>query len=192
MPETKAAEADVPLTTWYPPPRAVVRRSTPGATSSGLRFGSVRPITHVVGRHIVRGEFREAVHAYVANPIEGEGDASVAVREGLEATGDYAAALREYPKEWGFEKAILNRLAKDPEDFVGALQALPFNLLLMFVHGYQSYLFNRILSERMREGLPLGEPVEGDIVLATRPDGRPDREREIPVDSCRNCTLLPT
>src|SRR5438876_12205718 len=24
------------------------------------RFGSVRPITHVVGRHIVRGEFREA------------------------------------------------------------------------------------------------------------------------------------
>jgi len=149
------------------------------------RFGSVRPITHVVGRHIVRGEFREAVHAYVANPIEGEGDESYAVREGLEATGDYAAALREYPREWGFEKAILNRLAQDPEDFVGALQALPINLLLMFVHGYQSYLFNRILSERMREGLPLGEPIEGDVVLAARPDGRPDRDREIPVE-CNN------
>src|SRR5207244_5211605 len=33
------------------------------------RFGSVRPITHVVGRHIVRGELREAVDAYVANQI---------------------------------------------------------------------------------------------------------------------------
>ena len=36
------------------------------------RFGSVRPVTHVVGRHIVRGAFREAVDAYVANPIAGE------------------------------------------------------------------------------------------------------------------------
>ena len=146
------------------------------------RFGSVRPITHVVGRHLVRGEIREAVHAYVGNPIEGEDPESHAVREDLEATGDYAAALRDYPREWGFEKAILNRLATNPEDFAGALQQLPLNLLLLFVHGYQSFLFNRILSERMREGLPIHAPVEGDIVLAARPDGRPDRGRQIPVD----------
>src|SRR3989442_12696882 len=37
----------------------------------------------------------------------------------------------------------------------------------------------------MREGLPIREPVEGDVVLAARPDGRPDRNREIPVD-CTN------
>jgi len=146
------------------------------------RFGSVRPITHVVGRHLVRGEIREAVMAYVAHPIEGEDPESFAVREDLEATGDYGAALRGFPKEWGFEKAILNRLATDPDDFAGALQQLPLNLLILFVHGYQSYLFNRILSERMREGIPIHEPVEGDVVLASRPDGRPDREREIPVD----------
>src|SRR3989442_6672522 len=57
--------------------------------------------------------------------------------------------------------------------------------MILFVHGYQSFLFNRILSERMREGLPIREPVEGDVVLAARPDGRPDRDREIPVD-CTN------
>ncbi|TLZ66195.1 MAG: tRNA pseudouridine(13) synthase TruD [Methanobacteriota archaeon] len=147
------------------------------------RFGSVRPITHVVGRHLVRGEIKDAVMAYVAHPIEGEDPESFAVREDLESTGDYAAALRGFPKEWGFEKAILNRLATHPEDFAGALQQLPPNLLILFVHGYQSYLFNRILSERMREGLPVHEPVEGDVVLAARPDGRPDREREIPVDA---------
>ena len=146
------------------------------------RFGSVRPITHVVGRHLVRGEIREAVMAYIANPIEGENPDSFAVREDLESTGDVAAALRRFPREWGFEKAILNRLATDPGDFAGALQALPLNLMILFVHGYQSYLFNRILSERMREGLPIHEPVEGDVVLAIRPDGRPDRDREIPVD----------
>jgi len=149
------------------------------------RFGSVRPITHVVGRHLVRGEIREAVMAYVAHPIEGEDPEAFAVREGLESSGDYAAALKAFPREWGFEKAILNRLAANPEDFTGALQALPPNLMILFVHGYQSYLFNRILSERMRERLPIHEPVEGDVVLASRPDGRPDREREIPVD-CGN------
>src|SRR6267143_208847 len=146
------------------------------------RFGSVRPITHVVGRHLVRGEIKDAVMAYVAHPIEGEDPESFAVREDLEATGDYAAALRGFPKEWGFEKAILNRLATHPDDFAGALQQLPLNLLILFVPGYQSYLFNRILSDRMREGLPIHEPVDGDVVLAARPDGRPDREREIPVD----------
>ena len=149
------------------------------------RFGSVRPITHVVGRHIVRGEFREAVDAYVANPIPGEGPESYGVRAALRDTGDVPAALRAYPKSYGFEKAILNHLAAHPDDSVGALRQLPFNLLLMFVHGYQSYLFNRILSERMRRGLPIHEPVAGDLVLPADKSGLPDRDRTIDV-TCDN------
>src|SRR5947209_3134217 len=113
------------------------------------RFGSVRPITHIVGRHLVRGEIKEAVMAYVANPIPGEDPGAFAAREDLEATGDVGAALRRFPKEWGFEKAMLNALEARPEDFAGALQQLPLNLTILFVHGYQSYLFNRILSDRM-------------------------------------------
>src|SRR5947199_6488491 len=149
------------------------------------RFGSVRAITHVVGRHIVRGEFKEAVQTYVANPIEGEGSESYEVRAALRDTGDVHAALRSYPKSYGFEKAILNRLASRPDDYVAALQVLPFNLLLMFVHGYQSYLFNRILSERMRRGLPIHEPVAGDLVLPADKSGLPDRDRTIDV-TCDN------
>jgi len=149
------------------------------------RFGSVRPITHVVGRHIVRGEFREAVDAYVANPMEGEGSESYEVRSALRSTGDVRAALRTYPKSFTFEKAILNHLAIHPDDHVGALRQLPFNLLMMFVHGYQSYLFNRILSERMRRGLPIQEPVAGDLVLPADKRGLPDRARTIDV-TCDN------
>jgi len=149
------------------------------------RFGSVRAITHVVGRHIVRGEFKEAVQTYVANPIEGEGSESYEVRAALRDTGDVHAALRSYPKSYGFEKAILNRLASRPDDYVAALQVLPFNLLLMFVHGYQSYLFNRVLSERLRRGLPIHEPVAGDLVLPADRRGLPDRDRTIDV-TCDN------
>ena len=149
------------------------------------RFGSVRAITHIVGRQIVRGEVKESVQTYVANPIEGEGSESYEVRAALRDTGDVHAALRSYPKSYGFEKAILNRLASRPDDYVGALQVLPFNLLLMFVHGYQSYLFNRVLSERLRRGLPIHEPVAGDLVLPADRRGLPDRDRTIDV-TCDN------
>ena len=149
------------------------------------RFGSIRPITHVVGRHLVRGEFKDAVEAYAANPIEGEGPESYEVRAALRDTGDVQMALRSYPKSYGFEKAILNRLATHPDDYVGALKQLPFNLLMMFVHGYQSFLYNRILSERMRRGLPIHEPVGGDLVLPADKRGLPDRERTIDV-TCDN------
>ena len=145
------------------------------------RFGSVRPITHQVGRHIVRGEFREAVETYVANPIEGEDPESFEVRAALQASGDVKGALHDYPRNYTFEKAILNHLAVHPNDDVGALRALPLNLLMMFVHAYQSFLYNRILSERMRRGLPIHEPIEGDLVLPADRCGRPDRERVIEV-----------
>ncbi len=145
------------------------------------RFGSVRPVTHEVGRHLVRGEFREAVDTYVANPIEGEDPASFEVREALAASGDVKGALRDYPRTYTFEKAILSHLAVHPDDYVGALRVLPLNLLIMFVHAYQSFLFNRILSERLHRGLPIQTPIVGDLVLPADRRGLPDRERVIDV-----------
>ncbi len=149
------------------------------------RFGSVRPITHLVGKAIVRGDFKEAVRVYVANPIEGEDPESFGVRSALAESGDVKGALRDYPRNYTFEKAILNHLAVHPTDDVGALRVLPQNLLKMFVHAYQSFLFNRILSERMRRGIPIHEPVAGDLVLPADKRGLPDRERTIDV-TCDN------
>jgi len=147
------------------------------------RFGSIRPITHVVGRHIVRGEFKQAVDAYVANPIVGEDEEVFEARTQLAASGDYAEALKEYPDVMSFEKALLNYLVRRPGDYVGALHELPFNLQMMFVHGYQSYLFNRILSERMRRGLPIHEPLEGDLVIPLDKRALPDTDRPLAVES---------
>src|SRR5207302_1578739 len=64
-------------------------------------------------------------------------------------------------------------------------RSLPFNLLMMFVHGYQSFLFNRTLSERMRRRMPIHEPVAGDLVLPADASGLPDRSRTIDV-TCDN------
>ncbi|MCK5547672.1 MAG: tRNA pseudouridine(13) synthase TruD, partial [Thermoplasmata archaeon] len=129
------------------------------------RFGAVRPITHVVGKHIVLGEFDKAVHVYIANPIEGENEEAFEARKALEDTGDYSKALQTYPKTLSFEKAILNRLVKNEGDFIGALEQLPRNLLSMFIHSYQSYLFNKMLSQRIQGGAPLNEPLPGDLIM---------------------------
>jgi tRNA pseudouridine13 synthase len=132
------------------------------------RFGIVRPITHIVGKHIVNGDFEKAAMTYIANPIKGEDEEIFELRKKLEETYDFANALKNYPKKLNFEKAILNKLVVNPKDFVGGLKELPRNLIRMFVYAYQSYLFNKILSERIRRKIPLNEAIIGDIILPIR------------------------
>ncbi len=143
------------------------------------RFGAIRPVTHLVGKHIVRGDLEEAVLTYVANPIEGEPDESFMARKALQENRDFSEALKTYPDRLSFEKAVLNCLVKDNEDYVGGLNQLPDNLLLMFIHAYQSHLFNSILSERMKRGHPISEPIVGDLVLPLDRFGLPDHENWI-------------
>ena len=128
------------------------------------RFGTIRPITHVVGKYIVEGNFEKAVMTYIANPMDGEDDLSYNLRSDLEKTRDYSEALKSYPMHLNFEKSILNKLVVDPEDYVGALKELPKNLLTMFIYAYQSYLFNKIISKRIMNNIPLNQAIIGDII----------------------------
>ena len=86
---------------------------------------------------------------YVANPIKEEGEDVFVLRKKLQESYDFSEALKSYPNKLNYEKAILNKLVQDPNDFVSSLKELPKNLLTMFVYAYQSYLFNKILSERL-------------------------------------------
>ena len=138
------------------------------------RFGAVRPITHLMGKHMTRGKPELAVREYLCTPGTHENNEATAARIELGKTGDYAKALHDFPYNLSFEKAIMNHLVVKPDDYVGALENLPQNLLMMFIHAYQSYLFNKILSERMRRGLPLNEPVPGDMALKMDQNKLPD------------------
>ena len=132
------------------------------------RFGITRPITHIVGKYIVKDDFEKAVMSYVANPIECEDKQTYLLREKLEKTHDFSSALKEYPDQLNYEKAILNKLVINKKDFVGGLKQLPKNLLMMFVYAYQSFLFNRILSERIKMKIPINKAIVGDIILPIR------------------------
>jgi tRNA pseudouridine13 synthase len=132
------------------------------------RFGVIRPITHLVGRALVQGSLEDAVLLYIGHPMQGESELVFQLRQQLDETRDFAKALHEYPEELNFERAILNKLVVDPNDFIGAFQELPKNLQTMFINAYQSYLFNKILSERIRRNLPINKAVVGDVVLPVR------------------------
>ncbi len=146
------------------------------------RFGEVRPITHDVGRWLVRGAPERAVDAYlVSRPPTGTEGVGDAARAAFGAHRDPARALREFPREYRFELAILERLARgDPPS--RALRALPFELRRLFVHAYQAFLFNRYLSDRHQAGLPLGRPIVGDAILRVGRDGTLRGKDAVPVD----------
>lgn len=147
------------------------------------RFGALRPVTHLVGERMVRGDLEGAVMAYVGRPMDAENDEVRQARARIEKERDFSAAVGYFPQHLSFERSLIHHLQLNPGDWPGALRQLPLNLLMMFVHAYQSCLFNRMLSRRIREGLPLSEPVIGDVILPTDEHGRPDHDHHVSVEA---------
>jgi tRNA pseudouridine13 synthase len=144
------------------------------------RFGSVRPITHLIGKDLTHGDFEGATMRYIANPLEEDSEANDA-RRTLQETRDFERAFREFPMKLTFERVMIGHLKDKPGDYLGALRRLPANLLMMFVHAYQSYMFNLTLSERLRQGISISEPEVGDLVLPLDKLGLPDHDNPIDV-----------
>ncbi|MDY9924729.1 tRNA pseudouridine(13) synthase TruD [Methanosarcina sp.] len=147
------------------------------------RFGSVRPVTHIVGKAIVEGDFEKAAMLYIAEPFPDEPDETKAARQFVKDTRDYKEGLKTYPLRLGHERAMMNHLIANPEDYPGAFRVLPQNLYRMFVHGYQSYIYNIIICRRIERGIPLNQAVDGDIVCFRNEAGLPDSSKTEKVTS---------
>jgi tRNA pseudouridine13 synthase len=141
------------------------------------RFGSIRPVTHLVGKAIVEGDFEKAALLYIAEPFPDEPDETKKARHSVKESHDFKEGLKTYPLRLGHERAMMNHLIANPDDFAGAFLVLPRNLYRMFVHGYQSYIYNVILCRRIEKGLPLNQAVEGDIVCFKNDAGLPDSSK---------------
>jgi tRNA pseudouridine13 synthase len=146
----------------------------------GQRFGEVRPVTHVVGRHLVRADPAGAVEAYLTASVGAESPEGQLARSRYAEHHDAARALREFPPAYRFERSILEHLARG-QDPARALRALSRELRTLFVHAYQSVLFNRCLSLRHARGVSLDQPLAGDMLLRVSPDGTVAGASPIPV-----------
>ncbi len=137
------------------------------------RFGTTRPITHLVGKAIIQGNLRKAAILFLAKPSPHEHPASRQAREELQTSRDFKRALEGFPKQLRYERLMLRHLAKASGDFVGAFRRLPPKLIELFPQAYQSYLFNKFLSKRIENGLPLNSAVVGDYVVNVQRSGLP-------------------
>lgn len=128
------------------------------------RFGAMRPVTHLIGRLLLKGDLAGAVETYIGLACPDEPEETRTARQEYAETGDVRTALQHFPTGLRYERAMLHHLQSSAGDYRGALAVLPPKLLSMFVSAYQSFLFNHALSERLGLGLGLSDPVPGDLL----------------------------
>ena len=114
------------------------------------RFGTRRPISHIIGKFLLLGKIEKALHLYISYTTDDEAESTIIARKMFQETNDPEETMKLLPSSMIFEKRILKYMSKRPNDFIGALYILPKNLQRIFIHAYQSYIWNLTLSERIR------------------------------------------
>jgi tRNA pseudouridine13 synthase len=139
------------------------------------RFGKKRSNTHLVGKALLENDLKKVVDSYIGNPYEEEPEHIKEARK-LYDDGKWEELLEAMPRSMRYEKMMLKTLLKemkkkkindiislDENSYKRSIESLPKPLKRMFVHAYQSYLFNKVVSERAKLGID--KYVEGDIII---------------------------
>lgn len=148
------------------------------------RFGSFSTGTHSIGRSMLQGDFKAACQAILwynpsalvaaqENPEQQDSNVSrddmarALALHAFATTGHSQAALDQLPRKFSAEACLIRHLARadHKNDYYGALQTISRNLRLMYVHAYQSLVWNTAVSARWKSH---GHTVlPGDLVLVT-------------------------
>jgi len=124
------------------------------------RFGMLRN-NHIVGRHLVRGDFESAVRELLGPNAEYP-HLNEAGRAFF-AAGAFGEALHAFPRTAHAERAVLRAVAKGA-NAKRAFFAIEPTLLRFYVSAFQSAVFNRVLDARLRSSA-LGVLEAGDIAI---------------------------
>ncbi|TYZ66300.1 hypothetical protein PybrP1_010386 [[Pythium] brassicae (nom. inval.)] len=154
---TTPAELDATLTHW---------RDTGFINFFGLpRFGSSATPFHLVGRAVLRKDFKLAV-LLLLRPQDGEASKVREAREHFRQHKDVAAALRMLPPYLLAERAVLDGLLQHGIDANElAFRNVPLSYRSAYVDAYLAYVWNEMASLRIAQ-LPRDRAVAGDLVFA--------------------------
>uniref|UniRef100_A0A1A8PH03 Pseudouridylate synthase 7 homolog n=1 Tax=Nothobranchius pienaari TaxID=704102 RepID=A0A1A8PH03_9TELE len=128
------------------------------------RFGTTAVPTQHVGRAILRNDWNEVVDLILKPRPGAEKEFLVRCREEWAKSQDPEAALKKLPNKRCVEGQLLRGLSMyGKKNIVTAFGLIPRNSRLMYIHSYQSVVWNTMVSRRIDSfGL---KAVEGDLVL---------------------------
>ena len=131
------------------------------------RFGSKRPVTHLIGKAIIQRNFDKAIELILSFTSPYDSKENNEIREKLQDSANYSKYLDQVPPRMDIEKIVLKEMI-DSGDSQLSIKKIPLSLRRFYVQAYQSYLFNCTLSSSFESGESLFESQEGDVCFDSK------------------------
>lgn len=141
------------------------------------RFGASRPVSHLIGRALLLGEYGKAVSLLLSFESPHDDPGRAELRRMMADPANYARAARELPRGMDLERAVLGGMIRHG-DARRAVAAVPTAMRRFFAQAHQSYLFNMAASSLLAAGEDVYEARAGDVSYG--PDGEPRRIASAP------------
>lgn len=126
------------------------------------RFGSRRPVSHIIGKSIIHGDFENAISTLLSSTSEFDSPENNKIREQLSDRNSYAKILPTLPPQMDIERMVLREMIESNNP-ARAIHMMPISLRRLFVEAYQSFIFNQTLSMAFEKGEDLFVPTAGDV-----------------------------
>ena len=109
------------------------------------RFGSKRPITHLVGKSIIKGDYEEAIEYLLSFSSKYDSEKNNEIRKLISERNSESEIIELLPYSMDIERNLLRQLSND-NDSKNAIRSIPLTLRRFYIQAYQSFLFNKTLS----------------------------------------------
>jgi len=126
------------------------------------RFGSKRPVTHLIGKAILQRDFNKAVELILSFTSPYDSKENTEIREKLSDKENYQKYFDQVPYQMDIERIVLKEMIEHG-DALRAIHSIQISLRRFYIQAYQSFLFNQYLSSAFSDGEDLFEAQPSDV-----------------------------